>query len=155
MFIIAYVHENDGTFLPWAPFFASIQLDIGIIAACAPTLRPLLGRALRLSTTLDPYRGANYYRAGKALDRLPVTGNPARRYLRQTTVSGQFELVKGQKHWAAANHKDSGFSATAIHAEHVEMKGEASGESIEDAILPLNDPEFKGIIKTTEIKVEK
>ncbi|KAK3290169.1 uncharacterized protein B0H64DRAFT_332751 [Chaetomium fimeti] len=155
IFIIAYVYETDGTFLPWAPFFGSVQLDIGIIAACAPTLRPLLGRALRLSTTLDPYRGANYYRAGKALDRLPVTGNSARRYLRQTTVSGQFELVKGQKHWSAAAHKDSGFSTTAIHAEHAEVKGEASGESIEDAILPLNDPEFKGIIKTTEVTIEK
>ncbi|EAQ92106.1 hypothetical protein CHGG_00341 [Chaetomium globosum CBS 148.51] len=138
-----------------AMFIIAIQLDIGIIAACAPTLRPLLGRALRLSTTLDPYRGANYYRAGKALDRLPITGNPARRYLRQTTFSGQFEMTRGQKQWAAATHKDSGFSTTAIHAEHVEIKGEASGESIEDAISPLSDPEFKGIIKTTEVKVEK
>lgn len=64
-------------------------------------------------------------------------------------------MVKGQKSWAAGTHKDSGFSTIAIHAEHAEIKGEASGESIEDAILPLNDPEFKGIIKTTEVKVEK
>ncbi|SPQ25775.1 bfa84ac6-2afd-4b6a-a33f-eab4edb327b3 [Thermothielavioides terrestris] len=83
IFIIAYVRETDGTFFPGAPFFGSLQLDIGIIAACAPTLRPLLGRALHLSTSLDPYRGANYYRAGKALDRLPRPPVPAaaRRYL--------------------------------------------------------------------------
>jgi hypothetical protein len=134
-----------------------LQLDIGIIAACAPTLRPLVGRALKLSTTLDPYRGANYYRAGKALDRLPVTSNSARRYLRQNTTSGQFfELVKGNKQWAGVNRKDSGVSATAIHAEHARIKGEASGDSIDvDAILPLDDPAFKGIVKTTEVKVER
>jgi len=157
LFIIAYVHETDGTFLPLAPFLGSLQLDIGIIAACAPTLRPLLGRALKLSTTLDPYRGANYYRAGKALDRLPVSRNSARRYLRQSTASGPFgEILNGEKQWAAACRKDSAFSPTAVHTEHVEVKGEASGESIEaDAILPLHDPEFGGIVKTTEIKVER
>ncbi|KAK4235560.1 hypothetical protein C8A03DRAFT_17723 [Achaetomium macrosporum] len=160
IFIIAYVHETDGTFFPWAPFFGSLQLDIGIIAACAPTLRPLLGRVLRLSTTFDPYRGANYYRAGKALNRLPVTGNSARGYLRQNTGSGAFvELAKGGKHWTAAHRGDLTFLATAVHAEHATNQVQGSGEkssSDVDAVLPLTDtPGFKGILKTIEVRVEK
>ncbi|KAK4151369.1 hypothetical protein C8A00DRAFT_45411 [Chaetomidium leptoderma] len=162
MFIIAYVHEKDGTFFPWAPFFGALQLDIGIIAACAPTLRPLLGRALRLPNSLDPHRGANYYRAGKALDRLPVSGNLPHGYQRQNTASGQFvELAKGGKQWAPAHPDDSpGGSATAIHAEHVRMKAEVGGEKSNcevDAILPprVEDPGSKGVVKTTEVKVEK
>jgi hypothetical protein len=140
----------------------SLQLDIGIIAACAPTLRPLLGRALRLSTSLDPHKGANYYRAGKALDRLPASNNSAKGYLRQNTASGQFaELVKGEKQWVEANRGDSVSSATVVHAEHVQceeraMSGGQCSSSDDDAILqvPVDDPDFKGIIKTTEIKVE-
>jgi hypothetical protein len=137
-----------------------LQLNIGIIAACAPTLRPLLGRALRLSTSLDPHRGANYWRAGKALDRLPVTANSARGYLRENTTSGDVvDLVKSEEQWVENRHGDSSFSATVIHAEHAPVKGVGNGEkssSEGDAILPLaDDPEFRGIIKTTEIRVEK
>lgn len=139
----------------------SLQLDIGIIAACAPTLRPLLGRALRLSTSLDPHKGANYYRAGKALDRLPATNNSVKGYLRQNTASGQFvDLVKGEKQWIATSRGDSTSSATAIHAEHVQCEeGAISGaqrSSDNDAILqvPVSDLELRGIVKTTEIKVE-
>jgi hypothetical protein len=139
----------------------SLQLDIGIIAACAPTLRPLLGRALRLSTSLDPHKGANYYRAGKALDRLPASNNTTKGYLRQNTASGRFvDLVKDEKQWIAANRGDSVSSATAVHAEHAQCEeGRLNGgqcSSDDDAILqvPVNDPEVKGIVKMTEIKVE-
>ncbi|KAL2151636.1 hypothetical protein VTH82DRAFT_6734 [Thermothelomyces myriococcoides] len=158
LFIIAYVHETDGTFLPFAPFFEALQLNIGIIAACAPTLRPLVGRALKLSTTLDPYRGANYYRAGKALDRLPLSANSTRRYLRQSTASGQFfEMNKATRSWATAERKDSVFSTTAIHSENGRVNGEGSRESLEDdpIIMPPRTAEITGIVKTTEVRVEE
>lgn len=48
--------------------------------------------------------------------------------------------------------------ATAVHAEHVQGKEDVRGEkcsSDEDAILPLDDPAFKDIVKTMELKVEK
>ncbi|KAK3305600.1 uncharacterized protein B0T15DRAFT_555880 [Chaetomium strumarium] len=161
IFIIAYVKETDGTFFPWAPFLGSLQLDIGIIAACAPTLRPLLGRALRLSSTLDPYRGANYYRAGMALNRLPVTGESARGYLRQNTRSGDFvELAKVEEHWTAAHGGDHlTFLATTVHAEHATNQGQGSRETSSSdigAVLPPRDtPRFKGILRTIEVRVEK
>lgn len=143
---------------PNSNHFVRLQLDIGIIAACAPTLRPLLGRALNISAAGNQYRGANYYRAGKALDRLPVTNNAGRGYLRRNTASADFaELVKGEKQWAA-NGGDGGFSATAVHAENVrrgETVGERSGSEGDIVLAIPDDPEFKGIVKTTEFKVEK
>ncbi|KAK4108251.1 hypothetical protein N656DRAFT_718434 [Canariomyces notabilis] len=157
IFIIGFVHERDGTFYPWAPFFESLQVDIGIIAACAPTLRPLFGQALHFPTT--NYRGANYYRAGKALNRLPANGSAARAYQRRNTGSGEFvELVRCEKTWSTAHCGDTGFMATAVHAEHAPRR-EANTESPDneiDTVLPLaNDPEFKGIVKTTEFRIEK
>jgi len=149
---------KDGTFRPWAPFFGALQLDIGIIAACMPTLRPLLGSLLKLSD--GNYKDANYYRAGKALDRIPKSGSEKRGYLRQNTASGVF--VKGlasptSDKWAAVNHEKTSFTATVNNGGSV--KDEILGEkpSIdEDAIMHIpSDSDFKGIVKTTEFKVEK
>ncbi|KAK3901269.1 hypothetical protein C8A05DRAFT_16518 [Staphylotrichum tortipilum] len=158
VFIIAYVRETDGTFYPYAPFFGSLQLDLGIIAACAPTLRPLLGRALGLSTSLDPYRGANYYRAGKALDRLPITRVSTRGpYPRQSPISGEeLELEKRRTRSSAINRGDSPFTPTAVHAEHARTKGQSSGEkfsSDDDAILPTDEFRMgKRVVMTMEVE---
>ncbi|KAK0716556.1 hypothetical protein B0T21DRAFT_351996 [Apiosordaria backusii] len=183
IYIIAYVNNNDGTFL---------QLDIGIIAACAPTLRPLLGRFLKLSPGIA-YREANYYRAGKALDRLPIhSRHPGRdtsingiraAYLRQNTETDleerQFiELLTGEKKLRWGNH------ATALHMEYVRSppvrsmkvtgrgetetivqggvgvveKGQGSDDE-RDLILPAGlrgeEGGLRGIVKTTEFRVEK
>ncbi len=94
------------------------------------------------------------------MDRLPVTANSARGYLRENTTSGDVvDLVKSEEQWVENRHGDSSFSATVIHAEQAPIKGVGKGEkssSERDAILPLaDDPEFRGIIKTTEIRVEK
>jgi hypothetical protein len=137
----------------------SLQLDIGIIAACAPTLRPLLGSLLKLPDHGN-YKDANYYRAGKALDRIPKSGSEKRGYLRQNTASGVF--VEGMaspnpEQWAAVNPEKTSFTATVNNGGSV--KDEVMGEkpSIdEDAIMQLPpDPDFKGVVKTTEYKVEK
>ncbi|KAK4665161.1 uncharacterized protein QC763_510700 [Podospora pseudopauciseta] len=191
IYIIAYVNNTDGTFYPYAPFFGSLQLDIGIIAACAPTLRPLLGRFLRLSPIA--YREANYYRAGKALDRLPLhSRHPGRdtsingiraAYLRQNTEldleERQFiELLTGEKRGKWGNY------ATALHMEYVRSppvrstkitsggetetivqggvgvadKGQGSDDE-RDLILPAGlrgeEGGLRGIVKTTEFRVEK
>lgn len=158
VFIIAFVHERDGTFYPFAPFFASLQLDVGIIAACLPTLRPLLGGVLNLSGQLNNYREANYYRAGKALDRLPVSGSATRGYLRQQTASGAFLETgladpKDQK-WAVLTRGDSSVSATAdrkASLARTEILGEKLGA--DDDMITQAPPD--GIVKTTEFKVEK
>jgi hypothetical protein len=133
---------------------------MGIIAACAPTLRPLLGSLLKLSDHRN-YKDANYYRAGKALDRIPKSGSEKRGYLRQNTASGVF--VEGlaspnPEKWAAVNLEKNSFTAT-VNNGSSSAKDEVLGEkpSIdEDAIMQLPpDPDFKGIVKTTEFKVEK
>jgi len=133
---------------------------MGIIAACAPTLRPLLGTVLKLSTHLNHYTEANYYRAGKALDRLPVSGNSTKGYLRQQTASGQFVELglgspKSQK-WANINRGHSGFVAV-VHNNQPQRDEDILAEKSDDDVIMQAppDPDFKGIVKTTEFKVEK
>ncbi|KAK3690463.1 hypothetical protein B0T22DRAFT_515877 [Podospora appendiculata] len=193
VFIIAFVGEKDGTFYPWAPFFGSLQLDLGIIAACAPTLRPLLGSFLRLSNHLNHYKEANYYRAGKALAQLPrgSGGNSARGYLKQNTASGEFaEMVRAKSRsqgaaWASVGmmphragetingtysatvesnaapaHQGSagkGLSVSASREKPIVEEVETGSMSDEITIIQMNDLEYgaRGIVKTTEYKVEK
>lgn len=176
IFIIAYVHERDGTLYlppppplpsppnpttnpghswPFAPFFGSLQLHIGIIAACAPTLRPLLGTLLNISRE-DEYREANYYRAGKALDRIPKSGNgnadknqkrsdaalAESGLLRQehpgNTSPSPTNFLKGAE-WARVNRGGAGFSARVRGGSEEAEEGEG----------------FAAIVKTVEVRVEK
>ncbi|EHA49637.1 hypothetical protein MCOR27_003487 [Pyricularia oryzae] len=46
--------DRDVAFMHGVQFWAFLQLNTGIIAACAPTLKPLLGRTLHLGSTAKP-----------------------------------------------------------------------------------------------------
>ncbi|KAK4158956.1 hypothetical protein QBC43DRAFT_348291 [Cladorrhinum sp. PSN259] len=171
VYIIAYVHEKDGTFFPWAPFFGSLQLDIGIIAACAPTLRPLLGRFLNIHQAIHGYRGgANYYRAGRAINRMPAAPAAAYHRPRATDTIGSAGKFSGRglrekDEWGISTI-NSCCATTVVHAEHVGV-ARSTPDSVdserglpvqidEDMILPLTEnPEFRGIVKTTEFRIEK
>lgn len=140
---------------PFAPFFGSLQLHIGIIAACAPTLRPLLGTLLNISRE-DEYREANYYRAGKALDRIPKSGNADNQKRCDAAAAlAESGLLERQEHpgntspsptnflkgaeWARVNQARTGFSARV-------RGGSEEGEEGEG---------FAAIVKTVEVRVEK
>lgn len=45
---IAFSKDRDRTFNAWVTFWGFIQLNIGIIAACAPSMKPLVSKALNL-----------------------------------------------------------------------------------------------------------
>ncbi|KAK0384401.1 hypothetical protein NLU13_8488 [Sarocladium strictum] len=51
--------DPDSQFEQNIQFYGFLQINLGIIVACAPTLRPLLGRALKLSSR-DRYYGSYY-----------------------------------------------------------------------------------------------
>ncbi|KAK1830978.1 hypothetical protein QBC39DRAFT_391563 [Podospora conica] len=174
IFIIAYVHERDGTFWPFAPFFGSLQLHIGIIAACAPTLRPLLGTLLNISRE-DEYREANYYRAGKALDRIPKSGNnnggnddKKQKHKRGSdaglaesgllrhpgnTSPSPTNFLKGAE-WARVNRGGTGFSARVRGGSEEGEKMRSFEEEGGDG-RGVEGVEFGAIVKTVEVRVEK
>ncbi|KAK0391543.1 hypothetical protein NLU13_1043 [Sarocladium strictum] len=59
IFMLTTGGDPDRTFDLWVHFCQNLQLNIGIIAACASFLRPLVGRFLKLNTS-----AANYYHSG-------------------------------------------------------------------------------------------
>ncbi|KAK0751344.1 hypothetical protein B0T18DRAFT_285450, partial [Schizothecium vesticola] len=50
---ITFSSERDKTFNQWVQFWGYLQLNTGIIAACAATLKPLLNRFLGLGSSKD------------------------------------------------------------------------------------------------------
>ncbi|KAK3326856.1 hypothetical protein B0H66DRAFT_589376 [Apodospora peruviana] len=64
---IAFSKEKDKTFYQSVQFWGFLQLNVGIIAACAPTLKPLFTRILGLSTTNYPYNvsGSQYHNGSR------------------------------------------------------------------------------------------
>ncbi|KAI1850769.1 hypothetical protein JX265_004480 [Neoarthrinium moseri] len=64
---IAYGSVTDKSFKQSVQFWGFLQLQVGIMAACAPSLRPLFGRFLKLSTNdkLNQYNSqSRQYNAG-------------------------------------------------------------------------------------------
>ncbi|KAK7971542.1 hypothetical protein PG989_016558 [Apiospora arundinis] len=51
VFMLTTGGSPDNTFDYWVHFWQNLQLNIGIIAACAQFLRPLLGRVLKINST--------------------------------------------------------------------------------------------------------
>ncbi|KAI8223343.1 hypothetical protein K4K54_006213 [Colletotrichum sp. SAR 10_86] len=142
VFQIAYGGEKDGTF---------VQFCLAIIAACAPSLKPLLGRALKISST-DKYK-ANLYENRYPTNRLNSTMR-RRGYMEQTSQdSPEFELQdralvgSGDTHQAMIN---GGPTRTASI-----MFGKPKCDRTTSEETILREANAKGIICTTEITVRR
>ncbi|KAJ5933645.1 hypothetical protein N7454_005974 [Penicillium verhagenii] len=75
---IAFTSEKDGD--DWILFWATAQFNVGILAACIPSLKPLVSRVLKLSEYSNSYprtRSRNVYGSRsrswsrRALPRIP------------------------------------------------------------------------------------
>ncbi|KAH8170189.1 integral membrane protein [Sarocladium implicatum] len=55
VFMLTTGGDPDATFDLWVHFWQNLQVNIGIIAACASFLRPLVGRFLKISTSAMNY----------------------------------------------------------------------------------------------------
>lgn len=129
-FQIGAKRDPDAWFEQNIQFYGFLQFNLGIIVACAPTLRPLLGRALKLSSH-DKFSGGYYADNGSKR-----TGPNSTK--RRTAIQGQeFELEEAR-----------GFD----HSIKIKttINGDANDSGSEDMILQGTD---KGILRTTEIDV--
>jgi hypothetical protein len=131
----------DSTFEQNIQFFGFLQFNLGIIVACAPTLRPLLGRALKLSSH-DKYSGGYY-----ADNRGVKSGHLSSR--RRTAGQGlEFELQEAGGLDGNSNIKTTVRGEGAIYSKELN-----DGSGSEEMILQGIEP--KGILRTTEIEIRR
>jgi hypothetical protein len=120
----------------------SLQLNVGIIAACAPTLKPLVSRTLGLSSNQDQYKVSKTYGS------MPASSRRGATRLRSQKSSDRDDL---DFEMSADYHQNlaSGLRTNRSHSE-----GSSSSEEMNHPQGP-QEPAFTGvgILKTTQIVV--
>ncbi|GAM42414.1 hypothetical protein TCE0_044r16372 [Talaromyces pinophilus] len=139
---IAYSTQSDGDYDDIIMFFAILQVNTGIIAACVPSLKPLVSKALKLSDYTHSYSHRNGY-----------NNRYGSRYASQTRSSHwndpyaleELHSNEDSNSGTAVQANAAGHSATATFfksgSEERILDGEASNKL------------QKGIVMTTEINI--
>jgi hypothetical protein len=148
----------------------SLQLNIGIIAACASFLRPLVGRFLKLNTTAMNYQ-SNSNNKGSARPTLGTIGSnsyaPGRHGKSGAhTIEDEFETDEFEMHTRAAEHSTSRSSPNNEPGEE-EIRplrlqrseegfytyGVTSDSKSEELIIQKPEP-VRGIVLTRDVRVQ-
>ncbi|CAI0643224.1 unnamed protein product [Colletotrichum noveboracense] len=160
---IAQPGNKDGTFYQSVQFWGFLQLNLGIIAACAPALKPLVGKALKISSSRR-YNSNNLYENRYPTGRTGRTGNGtsnARRqgYREQSSQGApDFELEDGPFSPSTEMYRTTIKGGNHPAAVAVYQNGRSFGgrSGSEETILvsdqKLND---HGIMRTTEVSIQR
>ncbi|KAL7939924.1 hypothetical protein V8C42DRAFT_349954 [Trichoderma barbatum] len=166
---IRFTDDLDTTFNYNVQFWGLLQLNLGIIAACAPSLKPLVGNILKLKS-LTPNHGyqspGGYHHSNRTGGRqnrtLTIGTSAAKGYTRQDSTTedkGDFELHerrlhgKGDMYTATVARRDAAGSNSAPY--HTGGDGSSAHRNgSEDSIFAgLGSVNGKGIVRTTEVSV--
>ncbi|KAL8383653.1 hypothetical protein RB595_010720 [Gaeumannomyces hyphopodioides] len=143
--------DKDSAFYHGVQFWAALQLDTGIVAACIPPLKPLFGRALNL-TSAKPY-GNSGYPDGSGFSNRRRTG-----YINQDSVGGRPEFENLELHPRTHNRGRGGAGGTETSipgdsgSEEMILRQNASVTS-DHTVKETDKKKHSGIMKATEISV--
>ncbi|KAF4816804.1 hypothetical protein CGCTS75_v012647 [Colletotrichum tropicale] len=151
VFQIAYGGEKDGTLKNSVQFWGFVQFCLAIIAACAPSLKPLFGRALKISST-GKYK-ANLYENRYPTNKLNSTMR-RRGYMEQTSQdSPEFELQERALAGSDDPHQEMINGGPSRTASIMFGKPKSDRSTSEETIL--REANAKSIVCTTEITVRR
>ncbi|KAH7148439.1 hypothetical protein EDB81DRAFT_463435 [Dactylonectria macrodidyma] len=148
VFQIAFSTDLDKTFNQWIQFWGFLQLNLGMIAACAPSLKPLVSKALKLSSYYNstPYGNRSYGAHSRRLTGGGRNGNAS-----NFSRNNDFELGDRRLEGEGATTGDTGVTTTFYKNDSSDI-GRRSGS--EEMILGEN--QFKaGIVRTTEVTIQR
>ncbi|KAM7210321.1 hypothetical protein V8F06_014297 [Rhypophila decipiens] len=139
--------DPDAVFHNWTQTLGFFQQNVGVVAACTPTLRPLVGQWLKLSDsskTDGNYYGDNNHRKGSS-------GN------KRNTRGGAVGTVKSAERGEAGYEMESSTSRFGTSKYHATVLGGTSPTSSEERIIETGwkaEDGHGGVLKTTEVFVK-
>ncbi|TEA18667.1 Satratoxin biosynthesis SC1 cluster protein 4 [Colletotrichum sidae] len=145
---IAYGKDMDKTFYQSIQFWEFLQLNLGIVAACAPSLKPLVGHALKISSGGDRYHGELYE------NRRPTGGT-------DTSMRRRGYRVRDSHRAGGYEMRDRPFAGSPPESRRVAVGQASRGVYDEDGRgsgseeLILRDDKGQGIMRTTEISIQR
>ncbi|KAI1127770.1 hypothetical protein F5Y10DRAFT_188569 [Nemania abortiva] len=149
---INYNPFGDSTFEISVPTWAFIQLNISIIAACAPQLKKLLRPLLGFTNSYNssPYGNPSHNR------RNTITGgNISGRYTRQRSQADKaddFELDERPFARGTNNNGDGGLGTHAMASSQAD-KMTSRSDSTDSIFREANGYNKRGIMRTTEVVI--
>ncbi|KAI0134226.1 hypothetical protein BJ170DRAFT_690509 [Xylariales sp. AK1849] len=156
---IAFGAKTDKTFEQSVQFWGFMQLQVGIIAACCPTLKPLFRRILMLSSG-DKYNQYNYHGRSRQQNQSGLATIGGANKQRSRLGKNEYELeergVAGDQSEGSLRNT-TGESTSIATSTFYKQDGESGSE---ERILPhatglgFSRGSFKGIMKTTEVTVK-
>ncbi|KAL1837291.1 hypothetical protein VTJ49DRAFT_4057 [Mycothermus thermophilus] len=172
---IAFSGERDRTFYQSIQFWGFLQLQVGIMAACATSLKPLFARVLKLNST-ERYYGNNaarrYYasKGTKLTDQDPTQRSRAGEYELESAMRISEEEAAVAKPGGVAHGPGETFStATSFYKHNSSPNASGSEEMIlapgqvhhhhgmgaTRGLSPhaLTTDDGRGIMMTTEVRV--
>ncbi|RYP89908.1 hypothetical protein DL770_004001 [Monosporascus sp. CRB-9-2] len=165
---ITYGSAKDKTFTQSVQFWGFLQLQLGIIAACAASLKPLFRRILKLPSSAYNRYNHNYNDISassrhKSVALVTIGGTGAMRQQKPSgrTAPGDSDTDSEKSNFCAATA--AGNSAASASAGFYQHKSD--GSTSEETILPqnlkpahvrrANSAAHRGIVRTTEVTIER
>ncbi|CAG9945742.1 unnamed protein product [Clonostachys rosea f. rosea IK726] len=152
---IDYNPLGDGTFTYDVQFWGLLQLNLGIIAACGPSLKPLVRNILQL-TSLTPrygYTGSGGYnnqRSGRATGLYTIGGTGSKGYTKQNSRTDGTEFELRSQYRATASARDAASSPGPYETQKGNGSPERTGS--QETILHEEGGK-KAIVRTTEVTI--
>ncbi|KAM5352647.1 hypothetical protein ACJ41O_005369 [Fusarium nematophilum] len=146
VFQISFARDPDKTFNQWIQFWGFLQLNLGIIAACAPSLKPLVSKALKLSS----YYGSNQYgnpSYGQSRSRR-MTGGRTPAGTSNFSQNNDFEL--GDRRLEGPSGNEGGVTTTTFYKAGGSDENRSGSEE-----MILDSPYKGGIVRTTEVTIHR
>ncbi|UQC86562.1 uncharacterized protein CLUP02_12064 [Colletotrichum lupini] len=172
VFMLTTGGSPDAIFDYWVHFWQNLQLNIGIIAACASYLKPLFGRLLKINSSVDYYpSNERYGRSGQT----PLGGGASRntpyasgnrrtsRIPLDRSLHDEFEMHTKDE-FSVTERYVSGTGARAdVVRSPIAMEGRCSAEAMYAGALPsdtnseeiiLQKEHGRGIVCTRDFSVK-
>lgn len=137
----------------------SLQLNIGIIAACASFLKPLVGRLLKINSTLGyTYPSNPYNRSGRTPMGVETIGSgyPGNKMRGDRSHVDEFELhtKKSDEHQVITRVQAARSRVTSPdHSSTEAVDALQSDTNSEEIILQKTEPTAKGIMISRDVSV--
>ncbi|KAL0939171.1 uncharacterized protein CTRU02_205781 [Colletotrichum truncatum] len=144
---IAYGKDMDKTFHQSIQFWEFLQLNLGIIAACAPSLKPLVGHALKISSS-DRYHGELYE------NRRPTGTNTSMRRRGYRVQDSQRDYEMHDRPFAGSPDAHHAGVGNSTHSAVYDKGGTSVSRSDSEEMI-LRDDKGQGIMRTTEISIQR
>ncbi|KAK4142488.1 uncharacterized protein C8A04DRAFT_13202 [Dichotomopilus funicola] len=163
VFMLITGGDPDQVYHYWVHLWENLQLNLGIIAACASCLRPLVGRILRLNSTSDNSHTHTHGHRHNPFGTATIGSNDrnGRRHRKQPSSSTAGAISHSEDHELSTfndepttiDDDDDDYSNGNNNNNNSDGGGEVPSDANSEEVILQMEERFEGIMTRTDITV--